>query len=516
MQAYRDLDLPQAPAALRQRRETALLMRIVMLLFLLGTLAAIWITRRWPIVHDAPLMHYVIFLMDHGRAPYRDIIEMNMPGSYILQWLVMHAFGGGPIGWWIWDCSSGVAAILAGAWIAGPTRRPAGVAGGALTYLYHLSAGPVNWGQRDWIVAVLFLLAVGCLFQHIRYDKPAWIAGFTFFATWSAMIKPPVLLIALCFLIAACVLFRRMGRRALSMVLWAIAGTVPPSIVLVAFLLRWGVVREFLVMLHGLVPWYASLDRVGYGKLLLAAVPVLWVPLLLSAIVLYVAGRSWHRWEQNFLLAGVVAGVVLFLTQGKGWTYHLGLELSFLSLWVMLEIDRAFVLGRWQQVLAVATALLAVLVALPAELHAIVVRTNYPMEDTIRLEADLNRLGGASLSNNIQCLDMTLGRCIDVLYRMKLVQTTGFIYDFYLFPPQTNASTQPLQAQFLREMSARPPRVIVLSAHIWPGDYHGYQEVANWPAFSTWLGSHYQLDTEFPGTGRDGYRIYTLKKNGPE
>ena len=40
---------------------------------------------RWPLVGDASLMHYVVFLMDHGASPYRDIAEMNMPGSYLAE-----------------------------------------------------------------------------------------------------------------------------------------------------------------------------------------------------------------------------------------------------------------------------------------------------------------------------------------------------------------------------------------------------------------------------------------------
>jgi hypothetical protein len=35
---------------------------------------------RWPLFWDAQVFHYGNFLIDHGFVPYRDIIDMNMPG----------------------------------------------------------------------------------------------------------------------------------------------------------------------------------------------------------------------------------------------------------------------------------------------------------------------------------------------------------------------------------------------------------------------------------------------------
>lgn len=61
------------------------------------------IASRWPLVHDAPLIHYIVFLVQKGFVPYRDIIDMNMPGTYFLEILGMSVFGGGAAGWYAWD-----------------------------------------------------------------------------------------------------------------------------------------------------------------------------------------------------------------------------------------------------------------------------------------------------------------------------------------------------------------------------------------------------------------------------
>ena len=53
---------------------------------------------RWPLLGDAPLMHYVVFLMQHGMAPYRDIVDLNQPGTYAVGAAVMW-FGKGALAW---------------------------------------------------------------------------------------------------------------------------------------------------------------------------------------------------------------------------------------------------------------------------------------------------------------------------------------------------------------------------------------------------------------------------------
>jgi hypothetical protein len=62
-------------------------------------------------------------------------------------------------------------------------------------------------------------------------------------------------------------------------------------------------------------------------------------------------------------------------------------------------------------------------------------------------------------------------------------------------------------------MNARPPKVIVLSSHIWPGDVYGYGKLANWPAFREWIDQKYEIaKQEEPTDSMVGYRIYLLKE----
>jgi len=151
--------------------------------------------------------------------------------------------------------------------------------------------------------------------------------------------------------------------------------------------------------------------------------------------------------------------------------------------------------------------------------------TPYPMDTITDLQSDLTSLGGAQLSGHVQCLDMTMGGCINVLYRMRLVQSTGFLYDFYLFPEHPTAVTDALQTKFLTQITSAPPKVIILSAHTWPstaihdesGNTYSYDQLARWPAFEQLLATRYTLSREVPNPPESaGYRIYRLKDSSPQ
>ena len=52
-----------------------------------GALAAYlaWRSLGWPLIHDAPLMHYIAWVIAEGGIPYRDVFDMNLPGVYLIH-----------------------------------------------------------------------------------------------------------------------------------------------------------------------------------------------------------------------------------------------------------------------------------------------------------------------------------------------------------------------------------------------------------------------------------------------
>jgi hypothetical protein len=481
---------------------------------LLGALACtLWIARAWPLVHDASIMHYVVFLMDHGFAPYRDVPDLNMPGAHLSEALVMHTLGGGAAAWRLWDLTLGLLAIGAGAWIAGPGLRWTGVAAGTLGYLAHLVDGPMNLGERDWLIAVLLLGALGCLRASLRSGNAAWIGGASLLCGLGASIKPHVLLMGLAFFAVLCWLIRpgpadrRFSIRGglLAAVLWAISGMIPPTVMVVAYLTYWQAWPAFLETLHSLIPWYANLQRAPLADMLGKS---MW-PLVAGAglVTAFWPRRRERGWDLEWAFLGIVAGVGLFLIQDKGWSYHRYTEMVFLALWAVLASARALERGTLGRLGGLMGLALCALLGLGLSWGASI--ATYPARNLPVLERDLQRLGGQALSGKVQCLDMVMGGCITALYDLKLVSATSVIGDPGLFPSHPSAVTDPYQWQFARTMAERPPQVIVISSYSWPSERYTYDKLRNWPAFNAALAKGYHLEHEVATTHDGvGYRLY--------
>jgi hypothetical protein len=88
-------------------------------------LYVIWHSARWPLVHDPPLMHYIAWLITQGAAPYRDVFDMNFPGTYLIHLAVIQVGGTGDAVWRAFDLLwlGGISAVL---WARGRTPRSSG------------------------------------------------------------------------------------------------------------------------------------------------------------------------------------------------------------------------------------------------------------------------------------------------------------------------------------------------------------------------------------------------------
>jgi hypothetical protein len=124
------------------------------------------------------------------------------------------------------------------------------------------------------------------------------------------------------------------------------------------------------------------------------------------------------------------------------------------------------------------------------------------------------------LSGKVQCLDTVEG-CIDTLERMQLVQTSGQIYDEFLFQPPSREAIRDSRSTFAQEVHANPPLLFIVTASLFPSGPGGYDKLAQWPRFDDWLNQHYALAVErTPTTGYrsmgrpvipGGYRVYVRR-----
>ncbi len=135
-------------------------------MLVLSAAAFIVVSWRWPLVGDAPLLHYVIFLMQHGLTPYRNIIDLNLPGTLAVEATVMALFGKGALAWRLFDLT--LLGVIGVAMAAICRNRFAALLAAITFAQIHGRDGLIHLGQRDLLMAALLVCAYALLFHSAR------------------------------------------------------------------------------------------------------------------------------------------------------------------------------------------------------------------------------------------------------------------------------------------------------------------------------------------------------------
>ena len=127
------------------------------------TLWTTCLTLHWPTVGDASLIHYVVFLLEKGYKPYSEIHDVNLPGAYLVDYLVVRIFGWSALTWRLFDITLCAFAFVGMTFACDDTDRKAGILAAGLFVLIHLRDGVAQLGQRDLTVSICEVLALGFL-----------------------------------------------------------------------------------------------------------------------------------------------------------------------------------------------------------------------------------------------------------------------------------------------------------------------------------------------------------------
>ncbi len=486
-------------------------------LVLLGCVALLLVeTSAWPLISDAVLMHYIVLLMHQGMRPYRDIVDVNMPGSYLADMAVTRVFGTGAPGWRLFDYMLTAVAGLAMIDLLRTRSLFAGLLAAALFAILHIGDGVAQAGQRDYLIAVLLLAGCALLVRGARTGAVWQVFVFGLCCGVCATIKPPTIAFALLLVVALCSQsswLKRLGA--------GLAGLLMPLFAIWAWLSYLHSFRAFAGLTRSLVLYHAGMARHPVGFLVAHAIPSQLVPLVVLSLAIMASTQGWRRFEQKLALLAIGCGFLSFCMQGKAYPYHRYPLLAFFWLFVALQLAEALsnsCRGYLEPALGWAIVAYSVLWLAPAS-TAKALRSDWRYQPAlVQLQADLTAAASSSgLQGKVQCMD-TMAGCITVLDRMQLVQSTGFLYDCYFFAPGPSPVKQAMQQRFLAQIRRAPPAIFVVTDQ-WclnlPG---GYQKLDQWPAFAGYLAAHYTLTQQRAWTGWNpritatypfGYRLYT-------
>ena len=466
-------------------------------------------TYRWPLLWDGQVLHYINFLMKHGMAPYREIYDMNLPGAYLIDGWQIRLFGPGDLAWRLYDFFLLGAIIFSMIVITLPYDWLAGLMAGVLFTLFHAADGPGNAAQRDEIVTMFLLAGTAFLFQAVRKHRSWLLLLFGACMGLAISVKPTALPFAFALILTTLYALKKEGRPIVRYVVYATVGFAIPTAVVLGFLLSRHAVGPFIEISRRLTAFYASLMPPSKLGLLLSSLPLSVFALLPIGLILAWMNRNHATWEHWAIRIGVVFGFASYYLQNKGFKYHRYPFLAFILLWLCIEFTLAIRRReRASRALGWTGLLFASLVMLPLGIYHIHI-IRYSDEYALSLQEDLTKLGGNKLQRQVQCLDMVDG-CFSALYRLGIVQNTGFTGDTLFFAPQDAPAIEHDRQVFWQSLQTNPPKVIVLSDEWfnWP---RGFDKINHWPEFASYLNTFYiPIQTR---TFRDSaYRIYLRKE----
>lgn len=496
----------------------------IILAFSAGLVAYAVLSRKWPLVWDMQVTHYVSFLVDHGWSPYRQTWDMNMPGAYLVEGWALHLFGSSDFGWRLYDFS--LSAVLLGSMIAIARRYDwlAGLVAASTFILAHAAEGPINAGQREQEIATLLVLGACLCIEAVR-QRRAWLMYPFGLATAIAVsIKPTQVLVGPVMLVLVLIHLHREKVRSLAYTLWTLAGFATATGIVLHFLLFRNSMPAFLFDLTRIIPNYATVNQVTWFFLIKNTLPLMTFVYVGIAVILALLDRNLFNWEISVVLVGLFFGIANFYAQRKGFGPHRYTAMCFALLWASLQIFASFRSRlRSARLLAYAALALVVLVGIPR--HLTKIRKELPYDDISHyLEQDLQRIGTEPMQHKIQCLDVVDG-CLTALYHLQLIQTNGATGDLLLFLRTPSWAVQWARDQYWQSIQQNPPTVFVLTNREFEIE-RSFNKIDRWPLFAQYLRENYVLvdqrefatvpPTSNPGTNPDvmAYRIY-IRKGSP-
>ncbi len=478
-----------------------------------------WRSLGWPLIHDAPLFHYIGWLVGQGRVPYRDIFDMNLPGIYLLHWALLAAAGPGDLAWRLFDLGWLAATAAALYVFCRPLGGRDGAAAAAVLFtLYHLAGGAWRAGQRDFLLCLF--LAVGACGIARAWDRPGalWplaLGGAALAAGLTLKPYAPALL-WLGGVAAGALAARRGGRSALAGAGAALAGGAAVLGGVFGWLAWRGGLAAFVDEYLGYVlPFYGDLGReplwgaIGghtYAWALVALFGVLVIGSLLTRAVPAFGIR------RPLALLGLVAGALHFALQGKGWEYHLYPLAFFLCALTAPALARRVPASPDgpappRDLVRAPAAILFAATVLVLGAKGVEAMDAPWIGDKARRVAALTRDLGARVpaGATVQVMDVTAGG-VHALLRLGVREPTRFIYDFHFFHDVADPRVQALRAELVAGLTRGRPAAVVVMRDTWPGG--GYERLEAFPALRDVLSRDYALAVE-----GDGYRIYA-KRSG--
>jgi hypothetical protein len=433
----------------------------------------LWRSLYWPLVGDATIFHFVADQFLRGAVPYRDIFDVNMPLIYGIHAAIVQFAGMGDGAWRAFDLAAAAIMSLSVLMLVRPAGHGAAIMAVLVMLAAHLLLGPLAAGQRDYLVAILAVIAawVSSLAAEDKERRRIYLLAAGAFAMLAACIKPT----AFALLIVPAVTVRPLrwpDARSIA------AGAAGIAILVFGTLAALGGIGPFITMIRELLPRYASLDQKTVPEILQACLNFVALAGLAAAALLGIAQSKAPRMRAMIALAAF--GLLHLLAQRKGYYYHVYPLAIAVACW-----------GAWSLASLPTRRALACLIIIVSTLAWCGFQTANRVDEhpELRAAAAMRTALASHLPRGarVQMLDSDRGAFL-AMARAGMRPATPHIQWFSLI-----VADDVERQDFLAALKADPPAAMLLTDDFWPAR-RDLNVIDEWAEFRTFLKSYYDLN----------------------
>ncbi|MDM8557616.1 hypothetical protein [Candidatus Parabeggiatoa sp. HSG14] len=505
-------------------------------LALLATLflVELGLSLHWRLLSDSAFLHYVAYLInEHGFVPYRDIFEVNMPGTYLFHMAIGRMFGYSDFAFRMVDVAWLTATLTVTWFLMKPFGQLVASASCLLFGLIYLGVGPLMSLERDTIV--ILPIATALLLATQRRPNQSvnlihFLLGILFALT--ALIKPHLAIGLPAMIVYNCIHDSNGSKSVRTLIKPCIVGGIVAlvgflSTLTIPFLWLWQIeaFQPFWDIFSSYTPLYSqmsgdlefrgTLDRVlyvVYWYIKFGGFEILLTTSMFGVYIVFTKSASAATKKLAILLLSlsVLYSVYVVIGGKLVWTYHWMPYVYFASLGTatvlfsppsFASLHRPITLPLF---VFIVTAMMTLLpthdVGKQILKQILGQQPAPPMKGRVdEIATYLNE--HLSPNDKVQPLEW-IGGAVHAMLVSKAVVATPYLTDFQFYHHVSNPYIQKLRKNFMTKLKGEMPTFIIEVYET--SRVSGLDTTDKFPKLRKFIEQHY--DKDYTGNGFDIFR----------
>lgn len=435
----------------------------------------------WRVQFDHGIMFYISYLIDHfHRVPYKEVYDMNFPGSYLINILIGRVFGYTDLGIRIADIFIfALFSFFTFNFVKRISYKSAIVSVIVFGIIY-FQKRPYLTLQREYFIVAIF--SVILFLFTLRSERKSKIFFIGILLGICFTIKPHSIIFIPALVVYKFIELKYIDRKnsfvksIFKYCILLIVGSLIPITAVCLWLYICGGLESFVDMVINYLPLYASMNKAhtvitGIDKYIyifneffqFTGRPLLFGAAVIGAYFSLFRSNLQTRLKKNILLICILAVTFSLYTlfSGQFWEHHWLPYIYFISILISLCFSENLQLKKFEKYFVTFLAAAAMLSILVPSHGYITQLKGQDVANAKRVSEITEYLNKNSRPDDlIQPLDW-VGGTAEALFEAHRNIATRFVYDFHFYHDVSNPYIQDLQREFIDELIIKPPQFII-------------------------------------------------------